>query len=161
MRIRARGITCRKLPRNGIQVGAYFFSSAVTEQEAAEEAGWVTGFIARYKITYPVAYNCEDFQSEDSRQYGLSKEERTGIACAFLDAVQSAGYTPMFYASRNEMEGSAQWDMETLGSKYRIWVSQYPEVPFPQTPSSTYSGAIPCGSTPAGDRSRGSMETWI
>ncbi len=127
--------------RNGIQVGAYFFSSAVTEQEAAEEAGWVTGFIARYKITYPVAYNCEDFQSEDSRQYGLSKEERTGIACAFLDAVQSAGYTPMFYASRNEMEGSAQWDMETLGSKYRIWVSQYPEVPFPQTPSSTYSGS--------------------
>ena len=127
--------------RNGIQVGAYFFSSAVTEQEAAEEAGWVTGFIARYKITYPVAYNCEDFQSEDSRQYGLSKEERTDIACAFLDAVQSAGYTPMFYASRNEMEGSAQWDMETLGSKYRIWVSQYPEVPFPQTPSSTYSGS--------------------
>ena len=127
--------------RNGIQVGAYFFSSAVTEQEAAEEAGWVTGFIARYKITYPVAYNCEDFQSEDSRQYGLSKEERTGIACAFLDAVQSAGYTPMFYASRNEMEGSAQWDMETLGSKYRIWVSQYPEAPFPQTTSSTYSGS--------------------
>ncbi len=126
--------------RNGIQAGAYFFSSAVNEQEAAEEAAWVSDFIAKYRITYPVAYNCEDFQSPDSRQYGLTKEERTSIACAFLDTVAAAGYTPMFYASRNEMEGSAQWGMETLEPKYKIWVSQYPEVPFPQTRGSTYSG---------------------
>lgn len=126
--------------KNGIKVGAYFFSSAVTEQEAREEASWVADFISRYKITYPVAYNCEDFKSEDSRQYGLDKTVRTGIASAFLDSIQAAGYTPMFYASRNEMEGSADWDMDMLGSKYKVWVSQYPEKPFPDTPSSTYSG---------------------
>ena len=126
--------------KNGIKVGAYFFSSAVTEQEAREEASWVADFISRYKITYPVAYNCEDFKSEDSRQYGLDKTVRTGIASAFLDSIQAAGYTPMFYASRNEMEGSADWDMDVLGSKYKVWVSQYPEKPFPDTPSSTYSG---------------------
>lgn len=126
--------------KNGIKVGAYFFSSAVTEQEAREEASWVADFISRYKITYPVAYNCEDFKSEDSRQYGLDKTARTGIASAFLDSIQAAGYTPMFYASRNEMEGSADWDMDVLGSKYKVWVSQYPEKPFPDTPSSTYSG---------------------
>ena len=55
--------------KNGIKVGAYFFSSAITEQEAREEASWVVNFIAKYKITYPVAYNCEDFSSPDSRQY--------------------------------------------------------------------------------------------
>ena len=126
--------------KNGIKVGAYFFSSAVTEQEAREEASWVADFISRYKITYPVAYNCEDFKSEDSRQYGLDKTARTGIASAFLDSIQAAGYTPMFYASRNEMEGNADWDMDVLGSKYKVWVSQYPEKPFPDTPSSTYSG---------------------
>ena len=126
--------------KNGIKVGAYFFSSAVTEQEAREEASWVADFISRYKITYPVAYNCEDFKSEDSRQYGLDKTVRTGIASAFLDSIQAAGYTPMFYASRNEMEGNADWDMDVLGSKYKVWVSQYPEKPFPDTPSATYSG---------------------
>lgn len=126
--------------KNGIRAGAYFFSSAVSEQEAEEEAAWVAGFIAKYKITYPVAYNCEDFQSADSRQYGLSREERTKIACAFLDEIQASGYQPMFYASKNEMEGSAQWDMATLGSRYKVWVSQYPEQPFPQTPASSYSG---------------------
>ena len=126
--------------KNGILAGAYFFSSAVTEEEAREEAAWVADFISRYQITYPVAYNCEDFQSPDSRQYGLGVEERTDIACAFLDTIAAAGYTPMFYASRNEMEGSAQWNMDTLGSRYRVWVSQYPEQPYPETPASTYSG---------------------
>ena len=126
--------------KNGILVGAYFFSSAVTQEEAREEAAWVADFISRYQITYPVAYNCEDFQSPDSRQYGLGAEERTDIACAFLDTIAAAGYTPMFYASRNEMEGSAQWNMDTLGSRYRVWVSQYPEQPYPETPASTYSG---------------------
>ena len=126
--------------KNGLLVGAYFFSSAVTEEEAREEAAWVADFISRYPITYPVAYNCEDFQSPDSRQYGLGAEERTDIACAFLDTIAAAGYTPMFYASRNEMEGSAQWNMDTLGSRYRVWVSQYPEQPYPETPASTYSG---------------------
>lgn len=126
--------------KNGIKVGAYFFSSAITEQEAREEASWVVNFIAKYKITYPVAYNCEDFSSPDSRQYGLDKSVRTGIAAAFLDTVQASGYTPMFYASRNEMEGSKEWDMNALGNKYKIWVSQYPEKPFPETPASAYSG---------------------
>ncbi|MDQ9753104.1 GH25 family lysozyme, partial [Acinetobacter baumannii] len=51
------------------------------------------------------------------------------------------GYTPMFYASRNEMEQNAQWNMDTLGSRYKVWVSQYPEKPFPETPKSSYSGA--------------------
>lgn len=126
---------------NGIQTGAYFFSSAVTQEEAREEAEWVASFIAKYKITYPVAYNCEDFQSPDSRQNGLSREERTQIACAFLDTVAAKGYTPMFYASRNEMEGNAQWNMDTLGSRYKVWVSQYPEKPFPDTLKSSYSRA--------------------
>lgn len=127
--------------KNGIKTGAYFFSSAVTRQEAEEEAAWVASFISKYKITYPVAYNCEGFQSSDSRQYNLTKEDRTAIAAAFLDAVAASGYTPMFYASRNEMEGSAQWDMSVLGSRYRVWVSQYPEKPFPDTMRSSYSGA--------------------
>ena len=126
--------------KNGIRIGVYFFSSAVSEQEAAEEAAWVAGLISRYPITYPVAYNCEDFQSPDSRQNALDKETRTKIACAFLDAVQRFGYTGMFYASRNEMEGSAQWDMSMLEDRCMVWVSQYPDQPYPQTASPDYSG---------------------
>lgn len=126
--------------KNGIKAGAYFFSSAVNEEEVKEEAAWVAGLLANYKITYPVAYNCEDFQASDSRQHDLTKEERTQLACVFLDQMAAYGYQPMFYASRNEMEGSAQWDMSRLSNRYKIWVSQYPDKPFPETAASDYSG---------------------
>lgn len=124
----------------GIKVGAYFFSSAVTQDEARAEAAFTKEIIAKYRITYPVAYNCEDFQSADSRQYGLGVEDRTNLACAFLDEISAGGYTPMFYASRSELEGSAQWDTQTLASKYKIWVAQYPDQPYPQTAASSYLG---------------------
>lgn len=124
----------------GIKLGAYFFSSAVTPEEARAEAAFTKEIIARYKITYPVAYNCEDFLSADSRQYGLDKQTRTSLACAFLDEISAAGYTPMFYASRGELEGSAQWDTQTLAGKYKMWVAQYPDLPYPETKASDYTG---------------------
>ncbi len=124
----------------GIRLGAYFFSSAVTEEEARAEAAFTRDIVARYKITYPIAYNCEDFQSPDSRQYGLDAAARTALACAFLDEIASAGYTPMFYASKGELEGNAQWNTDVLAGKYKIWVAQYPEQPYPQTAASSYSG---------------------
>lgn len=82
----------------GIHLGAYFFSTAVTEEEAREEARWVCEFLAGYPVTYPVAYNCEGFQSESSRQYGMSAEDRSALAQVFLDEVEAGGYTGMFYA---------------------------------------------------------------
>lgn len=146
--------------KNGLLVGAYFFSSAVTEEEAREEAAWVADFISRYPITYPVAYNCEDFQSPDSRQYGLGAEERTTIACAFLDTISAAGYTPMFYASRNEMEGNAQWNMDTLGAgtgygcpSIRSGLIRRRLLPPTAEPTR-------CGSIPARERWRASGEAW-
>lgn len=124
----------------GVMIGAYFFSSAVTKEEAKEEAAFTKDIIAKYKITYPVAFNCEDFQSPDSRQYGLDGETRTGLACAFLDEISAAGYTPMFYASKGELDGNAQWNTQTLAGRYKIWVAQYPEKPYPETAASAYSG---------------------
>ena len=126
--------------RNGIQIGVYFFSTAVNDTEAAEEADWVADYIAQYPITYPVAYNCEGFHSESSRQFGLDKEVRSSAALAFLERVSQRGYTPMFYAAKNEMEGDRDWNTSTISGKYKIWVSQYPSVPFPGTKESSYGG---------------------
>ena len=125
----------------GIMTGAYFFSSAVTQEEARAEARFTKDIIAKYRITYPVAYNCEDFQSPDSRQYGLDASARTNLACAFLDEISAGGYTPMFYASKGELEGNAQWNTDILSAKYKIWVAQYPDQPYPDTKTSTYSAS--------------------
>lgn len=124
----------------GIKVGAYFFSSAVNAAEALEEAQFTADLLDKYQITFPVAYDCEGFSSSTSRQYALGKDVRTALAVTFLDAIAQRGYTPMFYASKSEMEDSKYWDMNTLAARYKVWVSWYPDLPFPQTPACTYTG---------------------
>lgn len=127
--------------KNGIKVGAYFFSTAVSAQEAVEEADWVADYISQYQITYPVVYDCEGFDRPESAQYALTKTERTDIAIAFLERIYSRGYTPMFYASMGELTGDAKWETSRIEKTYKIWVSQYPAVPYPQTARSSYAGS--------------------
>lgn len=127
--------------KNGIKVGAYFFSTAVSAEEAKAEADWVADYISQYQITYPVAYDCEGFDKPESAQYNLTNAQRTDIAIAFLQEIYNRGYTPMFYSSMGELSGSAKWDTERIEGTYRIWVSQYPSAPYPQTARSSYTGA--------------------
>lgn len=124
----------------GIKIGAYFFSTAITKEEAVEEADWVTALITPYAITYPVAYNCEGFSSENSRQNTLTTTERTDLAIAFLDRINEKGYTPMFYASKTELQANKDWETYRISKSYKIWVSQYPNQPYPTTEKSSYTG---------------------
>jgi len=126
--------------RCGIKLGVYFFSTAITQEEAIEEADWVADYISQYAITYPVAYNCEGFGEMSSRQYTLTKAERTNFALAFLETIEDHGYEAMFYASKNEMEEDAKWEVSRIFEDYKVWVAQYPKDPYPQTRSSDYSG---------------------
>ena len=127
--------------KNGIKVGAYFFSTAASTAEAVEEADWVADYISQYQITYPVAYDCEGFDRPESAQYALSKTQRTDIAIAFLEQIYTRGYTPMFYASMGELTGEAKWETSRIENTYKIWVSQYPTAPYPQTAKSSYTGS--------------------
>ncbi len=126
--------------KNGIKVGVYFFSTAASAEEAKAEADWVADYISKYRITYPVAYDCEGFDKAESAQYGLTNAQRTDIAIAFLQEIYNRGYTPMFYASMGELSNSAQWDTARIESISRIWVSQYPAAPYPETGESSYAG---------------------
>lgn len=110
----------------GLEIGVYFFSQAITEQEAVEEANMVLENIRDYSITYPVAFDMEFISNDTARIDKLSKSEKTKIAKAFLDAVQGAGYKPMLY-------GNKEWlikeiDMSKL-TAYDVWLSQQADIP--------------------------------
>ena len=126
--------------KNGILLGAYFFSTAISQAEAVEEANWVADILDQYSITYPVAYDCEGHQQPESRQYGMTVEERTNAALAFLKQIEKRGYEGMFYSSKNEMEGDHLWQTSRIEKDYKIWVAQYPAVGYPTTEASSYSG---------------------
>ena len=124
---------------NGIKVGVYFFSTAINKKEVLEEARWVTHFIAPYSITYPVAYDCEEYNNKNYRHYSLSKNERTDLAIVFLDYVKSKGYSPMFYNSSSHLRNNSQWNTSKLNGKCKVWVAQWVDN-FTPSSRSAYNG---------------------
>lgn len=123
---------------NGVLIGVYFFSTAVNKTEARQEADWTTSMIAGYPISYPVVYDCEGFDNLESRMNKVTAEERTENALAFLNAVSDRGYDGMMYSSAIQLQNSYCWITERISSKYRIWVANYTNPPYPATPHPDY-----------------------
>lgn len=109
----------------GIKIGAYFFSTAINEQEAIEEAQFTLDIIKNYNITYPVVYDCEGYDDPGYRIYNLSKSIRTNNALAFLNYVESNGYEGMMYSSSSHFTGDNKWEISRIEPYYDVWVAQY------------------------------------
>ena len=88
----------------GIKVGAYFFTQAITTEEALAEAELVIKELGDYEITYPVAIDVERIQNEKARQDALTVEERTEICKVFCEKIKEAGYIPMVYGDSETFE---------------------------------------------------------
>lgn len=106
----------------GIKLGVYFFSQAITEDEAVEEARYVVDMIKDYDIKYPVFFDTEDILDENERTQGLSADELTDIAVAFCETVKKAGYTPGIYANLRWFSGAL--NLEKLEDYYK-WYAYY------------------------------------
>ena len=106
----------------GLEVGAYFFSQAITEDEAIEEAEMVIDTLEGYEITYPIAFDMEEITGANARTDSLDIETTTAITKAFCKRIQDAGYEPMIY-------GNTKWvasriDIAEL-KRYPLWFAQY------------------------------------
>ena len=108
----------------GVKVGIYFFSQAITIDEAIEEAEFVLEQIEPYAdmIDYPIVFDVERVDSDSARMNQLTKEERTRITLAFCERIEDEGYTPMIYGNL-EMFG-VLIDLEPL-EKYEKWYAYY------------------------------------
>lgn len=109
----------------GIPVGVYFFTQALDEVEAVEEASMVIRLIEDYDVDYPVFLDSESTGGK-GRADGLGSDERTSVHKAFLQTIKAAGYETGVYASRNWLKD--RLDMTRL-SNYRIWLAEYADVP--------------------------------
>lgn len=83
----------------GIKTGVYFFTQAITVEEAIEEADYVLENITGYDVSYPVVFDVEMIVNDDGRANGLSQKDRTDITIAFCDRIKAAGFTPMIYGN--------------------------------------------------------------
>lgn len=109
----------------GLDVGVYFFSQAITADEAKEEADFVLDEISGYTIAYPVVFDWEDVETE-ARSSGVDSALLTQCALTFCQTVESAGYRPAIYF--NQQFGYQEYDLPTL-KDYTFWLAEYNTAP--------------------------------
>ena len=112
----------------GLKVGIYFFSTALNETEAVEEASMCAALCEGYGINYPVFIDVEP--SSRAGYNGLSRDARTANIRAFCSTIQSAGYTPGLYANKTWLSEM----INTSSLSCKIWLAQY------NASGPTYSG---------------------
>ena len=111
----------------GLKVGVYYFSQAVNQREAVEEASAALELISGYKISYPVFI---DVEAAGGRADGISSADRTAVVQAFCNTIRDSGYTAGVYANKNWL--GSKMNTGSFGS-YNIWLAQYAAAP-------TYNG---------------------
>lgn len=99
---------------NGLNVGVYFYSYALTPEEAEIEARFFVDLLDGYEITYPVIMDLEEDIEEDT--------DVSEIVEVFLEIVAENGYYPMLYSYRARLDNVL--DPE-ITEKYALWVAQF------------------------------------
>ena len=113
--------------KNGIQVGVYFFSQAITEAEAVEEAQYCLDRVAAYDLTYPIVFDWEPYDSSlNPRTEGRSDEMLTKCAVAFCQTVEAAGYQSTVYSNLTYFY--LHFDLSKLVD-FPLWLAQYNTTP--------------------------------
>lgn len=129
---------------NDIPAGIYFFTQAVNEIEAVEEASMVLSLIQGYQIDYPIMIDSEG-SGGNGRADALSVEMRTKICEAFCRTIRSGGYTAGVYASKNWL--NQRLDVSKFSKENVIWLAEYAKEPTYQNSYSmwqyTSAGRLP------------------
>ncbi len=103
----------------GLKVGVYFFSTALNEAEAVEEASMCAALCGGYGISYPVFLDVES--SSRPGYNSLPASQRTANIQAFCKTIASAGYTPGLYANKTWLTEK----INTSSLSCKIWLAQY------------------------------------
>lgn len=116
----------------GLDVGAYFFTQAITVQEAIEEANYCISCLKPYNIKLPVYFDVEKTENAGANgrlnRSGLSIAQRTAIAEAFCETIEAAGYDAGIYSSKNYY--LTYLDPDYLSTKYHMWLANYASVTY-------------------------------
>lgn len=142
---------------NGVNVGVYYYSLATNQSEAAKEANFVVSLLKKYEDRYGIRVNMPvvmDYEFTNSDRGGAAynkaknsngvayaRAKMTNIAVKWLDTVEDAGYTPMFYSYRNMVDPSFnsgyKFNMSKINgsNQYPFWLAQY-------STTNAYSGNV-------------------
>lgn len=104
---------------NDIPVGIYFYSQAVTKEEAVEEANYAVAAVQNITLSYPIVFDTEEIMNDTARTDHISKEQLTECARFFCDTVKNYGYKPMIAATKKQF--AQKLDVSMLAG-YDLWL---------------------------------------
>ena len=128
----------------GLQVGAYFFSQAISAAEAREEARYVLQLIGERELDLPVFFDWERVEDANARTNALDNETLTECAVTFCEEIKTAGFEPGVYVYNGT--GYYGYDLSCL-QDYMLWcasVGSYPYFYYAHTVwQYSFRGAVP------------------
>lgn len=108
----------------GLKVGAYFFSQALTIEEADEEIDFMLDILGEHYLAMPIVLDWE-IPSEKARTYGkMDARTLTDIQLHFCQVMSEKGYTPMVYFNTHQSENL--YFLSELEA-YPFWLALYQE----------------------------------
>lgn len=108
----------REAKDNDVLVGAYFYSQAISDEEAREEAQYALSLLDGEKLDLPLAYDFEYVKDDEARTDEITIEQRNGFSDAFCEEIKKAGVEPMVYSYTEDIEKGVKTD-------YPLWLADY------------------------------------
>ena len=123
---------------NGIKVGVYYYSQAITVEEAIQEAEATLRMIQENGFTNSLSLPIIiDTERSGGRADSMTKEQRTTVVKAFCERIKQAGYTPMVYSNKSWLKNNLI--MSEL-EQYEVWVAHYVKTDDPINNPTDYDG---------------------
>lgn len=109
----------------------YFYSYAITEEEAYNEAEWIVEKLEEYGVQKKCKYIAYDFEVYNTdRAKGVSKEQIDSNCIEFLNYVYNTGYKPVLYGNKNYLTNifSTEEIVDNVPD-CMVWLAQYNTAP--------------------------------
>ena len=103
----------------GLEVGGYFFSQALTVEEAVEEAEYILELVKDWKLDLPIVFDWEQTWDRTSR---MDARTLTDCAKAFCQTIEEAGFEAMVYFNMSQAYEDIY--LEEL-VEYDFWLALY------------------------------------
>ena len=117
----------RQAKQAGLQVGVYFFSQAITVEEAREEARFILQQLEGQSLDMPIVFDWETVPDPTARTANITAEKLNACAMAFCQEIRAAGYEPMVYF--NPDLASRLLDLQLMQQQdFGFWLAMYTDV---------------------------------
>lgn len=110
----------------GLKVGVYFYSQALTSEEAIEEAAFVVSALENRSLDFPVVFDWEYVDNAEARTKDMTSEQITQCAISFCKTIKDNGYLPMIYFNREI--GYFEYNL-ALVDEFDFWLAEYSSYP--------------------------------